>query len=97
MTKRRSLSKTIEDLEGTAADIGSDVRDRLEDELHRIEDTIEKLKPHIEDIKSKMHDGFNDGKEKLEKEIEKNPLAAIGIVALIFFILGFLLSGRRRD
>lgn len=97
MTRRRTFSKAIEDLEGTAGDIGSEVRDRLEQELHRIEDTIEKLKPHIDELKSKVNDGFHETKDKVEKEIEKNPWAAIGIVALVFFVIGFLLSGRRRD
>lgn len=90
MTKRRTFSKAIEDLEDTT-------RERLEEEIHKIEDTIEKLKPHLDDLKAKMNDGFNETKDKVEKEIEKNPWAAVGIVALVFFILGFLISGRRRD
>ncbi len=100
MTKRRGFSKAIDDLEsaaGAASDIGSDMRERLEEELERIEDTIDKLKPHLDEIRGKLNDGYHETKNKAEHEIKKNPWAAVGIVAFVFLIIGFLLAGRRRD
>lgn len=97
MKKRRNLSRAIEELESTLGEAGPDLRERLEKELERIEDTVEKLKPHLDDLRGKVNDGFHEAKDKAEKEIEKNPWQAVGIVALVAFVIGFLLAGRRRD
>lgn len=97
MRKRRNLSKAIEDLESTIGDAGPDLRERLEKELNRIEETLEKLQPHLEEFRGKINDGFHETKEKAEREIAKNPWGAVGIVALVAFVIGFLLAGRRRD
>ncbi len=74
-----------------------DMRDRLEEEIERIEETIDKMKPHLEELRGKLNEGFHETKDKAEREIKKNPWAAVGIVAFVFFIIGFLLAGRRRD
>lgn len=93
----KNFQSAIDELESGANGDGGDLKARLEKELHRIEETLNKLKPHIEDIKTKVGNGLGDAKDRVEKEVQKNPWAAIGIVALVFFILGFLFSHRSRD
>lgn len=60
---------------------------------------IEELEKNFDEVKDKVGDEFDDAKTKVEKEVKKNPWAAIGIVALVAFILGMLFSpkGRSRD
>lgn len=58
--------------------------DQLENQTEQIIDCI---KPHVEEAKAKV-----------TSEVEKNPWAALGIVAVVSFLLGLLLAPRsRRD
>ncbi len=94
-TKPKNFRTAIDELERNTDSNGSDFRARLEEELHKIEDTLSKLKPHIDDIKTKVTDEFHTTKNKVEKEVQKNPWAAIGIVALVCFILGAIFAPKR--
>ncbi len=88
MKKVKSFSDALAELERAADEAGPELRRRLEEELS-------KLKPHVEEIKAKLNEGLHEGKERLEREVQKNPLAALGVVAIFFFILGLILSPRR--
>lgn len=81
--KPKNFSQAIEDLESHANSKVSDLRDRLKSELHHIEETLNNLNVGEEAKKAK---------DKVEEQVQKNPMAAIGIVGLIFFILGFLFA-----
>lgn len=97
-SRPKNFRSAIDELERNTDANGTDFRARVEQELHRIEETLKNLKPHLDDIKTKVTDEFHTTKDKVEKEVQKNPWAAVGIVALVFFILGFLFSHRgRRD
>ena len=73
-----------------------DFRSRVYDELHSLEETLEKLKPHLEDIKGRVESEAKRAKHSVEDQVQKNPWVAIGLVGLIFFVLGCLFS-RSRD
>ncbi|MBX3020736.1 MAG: DUF883 family protein [Bdellovibrionales bacterium] len=101
--KPRNFSQAIDELEDvvrSGAGSASELRGRLEQELHKIEETLKTLKPHIEDLGNKFGDEAKKAKDRVENQVGKNPWAALGIVGLVFFVLGFLFgfSGtRRRD
>lgn len=101
MSKSKNFRSAIDELENESESNGRshDLRDRLEQELHRIQEALNKVKPHLNDVKDRVSDEFNSAKTKVEHEVQKNPWAAIGIVALIAFIIGLLISpkGRSRD
>lgn len=82
----------IDELERNTDNGGHDFKARLEQELHKIEDTLS-------DLKTKYGDEFKNKKNMVENEVKNNPWAAIGIVALVFLILGMIFSprGRNRD
>lgn len=98
-SRPKNFRSAIDELERNTDGNGQDFRARLEQELHKIEDTLAKLKPHIDDIKSKVSDEFHTTKDKVEKQVQQNPWAAVGVVALVAFILGLIFSpkGRHRD
>lgn len=60
--------------------------------IEDLENTVAKLRPHLEDISSRVGDETKKAKSKVETEIQKNPWAAIGIVGLVLFVVGFLLG-----
>jgi len=64
-----------------------------------VEEAVEKLKPHLEELQRLAREEGGKAKAKVEAQVNQNPWAALGIVGLIFFILGFLFasSGRRND
>ncbi|MGE4130165.1 MAG: YqjD family protein [Bdellovibrionales bacterium] len=96
--KPRTFSKAIEDLEKLTNGAAQELPKRLQEELAKVEETLKNLKPQLEEIKTKVGDELKEGKSKAEAQIQQNPWAAMGVVALVFFILGLLFSPRgRRD
>lgn len=92
--KPKNFQQAIEDLEHTSDSNGTDFRSRLEQEFSRLEETLNKIKPHIEDLQSKVGDEVKKTKQTVESQVKENPWAAIGIIGLIFFVIGFLLGSR---
>ncbi len=82
--KAKNLSQAIEELERISENASDFLKPHLED-----------LKGHVGDIKGQVEDGAKKAKHKVEEKVQKNPWAAIGIVGLIFFVLGFLFATRR--
>jgi ElaB/YqjD/DUF883 family membrane-anchored ribosome-binding protein len=82
-SKPQNLSEAIDELGRLAGETGADLKSKLENELRDLEEKIEKLKPRLENLK-----------ETATHEVQKNPWAAVGIVGLIFFVLGFLFASR---
>ncbi|HMN68847.1 MAG TPA: hypothetical protein PKC28_09950 [Bdellovibrionales bacterium] len=67
------------------------------DELERhVEDTMDKIRPHLDDLKGRVSDEAQKAKAGVEEKVQQNPWAAIGVVALLFFVIGLLL-GRRSN
>ncbi len=60
---------------------------------------IDELERNFDEVKDKVGDELEAGKAKVEEQVQKNPWAVIGIVALVAFILGMIFSpkGRSRD
>ncbi len=84
--KPKNFSQAIDDLEGEPQAARPDFTQKIKEELHKIEEQLHKLKPHL--------DGTKD---KVEDQVQKNPWAVIGVVGLLFFVVGFLLGFRRRE
>lgn len=107
MVKPKNFSQAIDELEDQdhrqSSDRngpGEDIRDRLEREFKRMQDTLESLKPHLDGLGERVGSEAHKAKERVEKEVADNPWAAIGIVGLIFFVVGFLFGfkgSRRHD
>lgn len=95
--KPKNFSQAIDELEDHG-DNGGGFKSRLQSQYRELEETLEKIKPHIEDLTEKAGAEARKAKDKVEDQVQKNPWAAIGIVGLIFFVLGFLFAQKgRRD
>lgn len=96
--KPKNFSQAIDDLEDDKSSSGNgDFQSRLKSEFHKIEETLASLRPHLDDLTGKVGDEAKKAKKKVEEKVEENPWATIGIVGLIFFIIGFLFASKRRD
>lgn len=99
--KPKNFSQAIDELENGGDDTNGNggFRAHLQSELHKLEETLNKIKPHIEDLADKAGSEAKKAKTMAEQQVQKNPWAAVGIVGLIFFVLGFLFAhkGSRRD
>lgn len=96
--RQKGFNQAIDDLEkGESA--GDGFGSRLKSELQDLEATLNKIKPHVEDLAGRAGVEATKAKKRVEEEVQKNPLAAVGIVGLVFFILGFLFAykGSRRS
>lgn len=100
--KPKNFSQAIDELEGHDRDNGSepggDFKARLEREIHKMQETLENLKPQLDQLGDRARTEAKKAKDRVEKEVTDNPWAALGIVGLIFFVLGFVLGikGSRR-
>lgn len=95
-SKPKNFSQALEELEDLSNGTAQDLKTKLQSELHRLESKIADLKPQLEEIKNRVQDEAKKAKGKVEDQVKENPWATIGIVGLIFFVLGFLFS-RRND
>jgi len=101
--KPKNISQAINELEHGSKSNGessaADFQARLKSEIKNLEETLTKLRPHLEDISSRVSEEAKKAKSKVENEVQKNPWAAIGVVGLLFFVLGLLfgLKGSRRN
>jgi len=95
--KPKNFSQAIEDLENEHANGNGDFQARLKSEFHKIEEHLASLRPQLDELTDKVGAEAKKTKRKVEQKVEENPWAALGLVGLIFFVLGFLLAGKRRD
>ena len=93
-SKPKSISDAIEHLEDMTHSARDGFKAKMQSELHHLEEQIEKLKPQLEQLKNDAQEKLKKTKDNVENQVKENPWAAIGIVGLIFFVIGFLLAGR---
>ena len=94
MGRPKNFDDTIERLEKSETKDGG-FRARIQSELEDLEATINKFKPHVEEFAAKAGEEAHKAKRRVEGEVQKNPWATIGIVGLIFFVLGFLFASKK--
>lgn len=85
--KPKNFSQALDELENLT---GTDLKSKLENELRDLQEKIERLKPQIEELSGRA-------KEKVETRVRENPWAALGIVGILFFVIGFILGWRKSD
>ena len=99
-TKPKNFTQALDELEQYTSLKAQDLKSKLSDELQGLEEKLESLKPRFEELKNRAGQEARRAKGKVEEQVKDNPWAAIGIVGLIFLVLGFLLKGsssRRND
>ncbi|MGZ3723571.1 MAG: DUF883 family protein [Bdellovibrionales bacterium] len=96
-SKPKNFSQALDELENMTHAAGSDIKRKLQEELHDLEQKIHKLRPQLDELKDRAKDEAYKAKDKVETQVKENPWAAIGIVGLIFFVLGVIFAGSRRN
>lgn len=81
--KPKNLSQAIEELEKHTD----------------LEEKLNKIKAQLEEMRNKVGDEVKKTKDTVENQVKANPWAALGVVGLVFFLIGFLFGfkGRGRD
>jgi ElaB/YqjD/DUF883 family membrane-anchored ribosome-binding protein len=92
-----NLSDAIDELERFASSKTSDIKSVLEDEMSDLKRKLEDLKPAFEKFKETVSDEASDAKRRVEEKVKEHPYAAVGILAFLAFLLGFILARSRRD
>ena len=98
--KPKNFTEALDELGNYSSERAQDLKGRLQEELRNLEARIEELKPQLDEVKAKVRDEAAKAKGKVEEQVKENPWATVGIVGLIFFILGFLFAtkgSRHRD
>lgn len=93
-TKPKNLSEAVKALEDLTHSAKDSFKSKMQSEIHNLEEQIEKLKPQLEHIKEEAQEKLRKTKANVESQVKESPWASIGIVGLIFFVLGFVLAAR---
>jgi ElaB/YqjD/DUF883 family membrane-anchored ribosome-binding protein len=91
-----SLSEAIAKLETAGQSKAQGIKDLLEKDYLEIKKTLESLKPQLDEIKSKVEDEAKQAKNKVETQVKDHPWAALGIIGLLAFIVGWILGNSRK-
>lgn len=93
----QSLSEAIAKLENVGQSKTKDFKDLLENDYKEILRAMEDIKPYLDDVKKKVETEVSKKKTEVESQMKENPWVVLGVVGIIAFILGWLLSGGRKD
>lgn len=85
--KPKNFSQALDELENLA---GPDLRAKLENEIHELQEKLEEMKGRVTEEVHKT-------KSRVETQARENIWATIGIVGLIFFVVGFIFGWRKSD
>jgi ElaB/YqjD/DUF883 family membrane-anchored ribosome-binding protein len=96
-SKPRNFREAMDELDDFSDSTAQDLKSKLQGELDKLEARIRELKPQLDEIKDKVHDEAFKAKTQVEDKLKENPWAAIGLVGLVFFVLGCLFGSRRSD
>ncbi|MAV91513.1 MAG: hypothetical protein CL676_08825 [Bdellovibrionaceae bacterium] len=90
----QSLSEAIENLESKSK---STVASQLDD----LQKVIQQLKPRVDEMFSKASHEIKDKAQTAEQEarktIQEKPFIAVGLTALLFALIGFVLGRSSKD
>lgn len=90
----KNFTQALDELENLT---GPDLRAKLENELHDLQAKIDNLRPQLDEIKAKVKDEAYKAKDKVETQARENLWTTLGIVGLIFFVVGFVIGWRKSD
>ena len=85
-SKPKNFPEALEELDSLSTSKAQELKAKLQSELAKLEERIAELKPQLDEAKNKV-----------EEKVKENPWATIGIVGLIFFVLGVVFGSRSRD
>ena len=97
MEKRKepkTLADAIEELEKSTHSKSEELKGMLTEDFEELQKKLSELKPHFDSIKQKVEDEAYAAKGKIEGQFKTNPWWTLGIVGLIFFLVGYILAGR---
>ena len=93
----KNLSEAIAELEKFANSKSADAKEIIQKELADFKKTLNDLKPQLEKLKETVSNEASEAKKKAEEKVKENPLMALGIVALVALIIGWILGHSKKD
>lgn len=93
----KNLSEAISELEKFASGKSADAKEIIQRELADFKKTLNDLKPQLERLKDTVANEATDAKKRAEDKVKENPFMALGIVALIALVIGWILGHSKKD
>lgn len=91
-----SISEAIEKLETASHGKLQDFKEILEKDYNELRKTLDDLKPHLDDLRANVEIEVKKTKNQVEEKVKENPWIAIGIVGLVAFVIGWILSQNKK-
>ena len=96
MNSPKSIAEAIERLENAGRMTAKEFKNSLDGDFAEVRKAIDELKPHLERLKGTLGQEAKEVQSKVEDKVRENPWVALGIVGLIFFVIGLILGRDRR-
>lgn len=92
----KTLDEAIDSLEKQVRAQGQSVSQAVLSEFEKVKTLVKEWAPKANQIKDDIEEHWNDKKEVVEKEIKDHPWVAVGVVGVVFLLIGWIL-GRSRN
>lgn len=94
-----NISDAIDRLEKAGQSKTQDFKHLLEEDVEKIKNSLKEISPYLHDLKDKVEAQAEKAKNEVETKVKDHPWAALGIVGMIAFFIGWLIghNNRHRD
>ncbi len=92
----KTLSEAISSLENAGKTKADEIKSFLGSDFTEIKKTFADLKPYLDDLKVAVEKQVSESKSSVEEKITKNPWLTFAIVGFVAFILGCLITAKKK-
>ena len=93
----KTLSEAIAQLEQAGKTKSAEIKNLFGADFSEIKKSLDDLKPYLDTLKSKVETQVIESKSEIEDKITKNPWITFAIVGFVAFIIGCLVSAKKKD
>lgn len=92
----KTITDAIEHLEKAGSQTAHHFNAAFGKSFEDVKKAFENLKPYVENLKEKVEAGTEQAKTDVEDKVKENPWLALGLVAFVGLVIGWILGRDRR-
>ncbi len=93
----KTLSEAIAQLEQVGKTKSAEMKNLFGSDFSELKKSLEDLRPYLDTLKTKVESEVIRSKSEIEDKIIKNPWLTFAIVGFVAFVIGCLVSAKKKD